>query len=65
MSRIILAALLSLASCGPSVVIMRNPSTGELIQCRGANTGLNEFAELRAAHACADGYQAAGWARMN
>jgi hypothetical protein len=55
-----------LSGCvGPTVIVMKNPKTGELVQCRGANTGLSMPAESIAARDCAQGYLAAGWLRMN
>ena len=61
-----LLALLLLSGCvGPTVVVMKNPATGEIVQCKGANTGLSMPAESWAARDCATGYQAAGWTRMN
>jgi hypothetical protein len=63
-SLIALAVVLS-GCVGPTVVVMRNPTTGELIQCHGANTGFSAMVDSFAAHDCAAGYQAAGWVRMN
>jgi hypothetical protein len=55
-----------LSGCaGPTVVVMKNPATGEIVQCKGANTGLSVVAESWAARDCASGYQASGWTRMN
>lgn len=66
MKRMVLAALLALGGCvGPTVVVMKNPKTGEIIQCHGDNNGLSMSAESWSAKGCADGYQAAGWQRMN
>lgn len=77
MRRLILSGLagllgLGLAGCaGPNVVVMRNPKTGEIVQCHGQTTGASLFplAQARldgqAAASCAQGYQAAGWRRMN
>ena len=53
------------ASCaGPSIVVMKNPATGEVRQC-GQPQGISAISDSYAAKACADGYQAAGWQRMN
>jgi hypothetical protein len=46
------------------VVVMKNPATGELKKC-GAPTGISMIADSYAAKGCADGYQTAGWVRMN
>ena len=60
------ALLLGVTGCvGPTVVVMKNPNTGEIVQCRGANTGISTPVESMAARDCANGYQAAGWQRMN
>lgn len=60
-----LLSLLPLAACGPSVIVMKNPTTGEVVQCKGNTTGLSAVADAKAAQDCATGYQAAGWTRMN
>ena len=59
------AVLLALTSCGPAIVVMKNPTSGEIIQCKGSTTGLSGLADAAAARDCAAGYQAAGWTRMN
>lgn len=61
-----LAALMVLSGCvGPTVVVMKNPQTGEIIRCTGSNNGLSMASDSWAAKGCADGYRAAGWERMN
>lgn len=68
MRRLCLALALTFGTMGcvgPTVIVMKNPTTGELVQCRGANTGLSMSAESIAARDCAQGYTAAGWQRMN
>ena len=67
MLRIVLLQIaIFLSACvGPTVIVLRNPDTNEIIQCRGANTGLSVTAESIAARDCATGYTAAGWIRMN
>lgn len=62
---VIIAASLLSGCAGPTVVVMKNPANGEIVQCKGANTGLSVVAESWAARDCASGYQAAGWTRMN
>jgi hypothetical protein len=62
----LLACACALSACvGPTVVVMKNPQSGEVIQCKGASTGLSVTAESFAARDCAAGYSAAGWQRMN
>jgi hypothetical protein len=64
--RAVIIALGVLSGCaGPTVVVMKNPANNEIVQCKGANTGLSVVAESWAARDCASGYQAAGWTRMN
>lgn len=57
-----LAALLSLASCGPTMVVLHNPATGQTAQCQ-ADPWLN-WNPYAATEACAKGYEAAGYKRM-
>ena len=61
----IVAVGLLTACVGPTVVVMKNQTTGEIVQCKGANTGLSMPAESIPARDCANGYVAAGWIRMN
>jgi hypothetical protein len=66
MKRTAMAALLALSACvGPTVVMMKNPQTGEIKRCSGSNNGLSLAADSWAAKGCADGYQTAGWQRLN
>ena len=60
---ILLAVGLS-ACVGPAVVILKNPTTGEVKQC-GDPRGISAISDSLAARDCAVGYQAAGWQRMN
>ena len=69
--KIILLVVLSLTGCVESeFIIMKNQTTGEIVQCR-ANSGASFFPiaqtmmDNSAARSCASGYQAAGWQRMN
>jgi hypothetical protein len=62
---LVVAMALAISGCGPTVVVMKNPKTGELIQCHGQNTGEDFLIDQSAAKDCANGYQAAGWQRMN
>lgn len=64
--------IVSIGGCsGPSVIVMRNPQTAELIQCKTSYVGTTltplwqAVADSKEAKGCADGYQAAGWQRMN
>jgi hypothetical protein len=63
--------LLSLGGCVQSeMVIMKNPATGEVIRCeRNSGPSLFPIAQTMmdntAARSCAEGYQRAGWQRMN
>jgi hypothetical protein len=61
----------SLVGCVPSeVIVMKNPNTGEIVRCE-KNSGASFFPiaqtmmDNSAARSCAQGYQAAGWQRMN
>jgi hypothetical protein len=39
---LVIGAVALLIGCaGPTVVVMKNPATGEIVQCKGANTGLS------------------------
>ena len=61
-----MALTLALGACvGPAVVVMKNPTTGEVVQCKGAAMGYSLVADSMAARDCATGYLAAGWTRMN
>jgi hypothetical protein len=68
----VLMALILLAGCAESeVFVMKDPKTGQIIQCAGPTTGASFFPIIQtninnsAAERCAKGYEAAGWRRMN
>ena len=54
--------MLALSSCenGPATVVLRDPISGQIHECQGTGTvpGIQ-------ARQCAEGYQKAGWIRMN
>lgn len=71
MRLVVLACLLSLAACMPSeFIVLKNPKTGEIVQCH-ANSGASFFPIAQTAmdndatEGCAAGYAAAGYQRMN
>ena len=49
-----LAAFLSMSACTPQIIFMKDPRTGEVVQC-------GPDAERTAARECADNYRARGW----
>ena len=64
-------AVALVAGCVQSeFIVMRNPATGELKECK-TNSGASLFPiaqtmmDNSATQSCATGYQAAGWTRMN
>ena len=48
------AALIGLAACTPQIIFMKDPRTGQVVQC-------GPDAERTAARDCADNYRARGW----
>ena len=64
-------AALALAGCAQSeMIVLRNPQTGEIKECR-TNSGPSPFPiaqtmiDNTATRSCAEGYQRAGFVRMN
>jgi len=64
-------SLLALAGCAQSeFIVLKNPTTGQVVQCH-TDSGASLFPiaqtmiDNSAARNCAQGYQAAGFARMN
>ena len=64
-------AALALAGCAQSeMIVLRSPQTGELKECR-TNSGPSFFpiaqimVDNTATRSCAEGYQRAGFVRMN
>jgi hypothetical protein len=65
-------ACLGFAACaGSPVIVLQNPTTGELKECRAEGGRNSPFPLAQAmiddstANSCARGYVAAGWRRMN
>ena len=69
--RVILLGALLLTGCVPAdFIVMKHPTSGEIVQCH-ASSGSSFFPiaqtlmDNSATKSCAAGYQAAGWQRMN
>lgn len=65
-------AVLPLAACvGSEVIVLRNPQSGEIKECKaeGARNSFFPIAQAMidqsTAESCARGYQAAGFTRLN
>ena len=65
-----LTTLLSLGGCQSKFIVLRNPTTGEIKECK-TNSGASFFPIAQTAldnsanRSCTAGYQAAGYIRMN
>jgi len=69
--KIAVLAALALAGCAQSeMIVLRNPQTGEIKECR-TSSGASFFPiaqtviDNSATRSCAEGYQRAGFVRMN
>ena len=71
---VLCAALLSLtAACAPTPtdIVLKNPQTGQIVQCQSSLEGASPFPiaqqwiDSEKAEDCATGYVNAGWVRMN
>ena len=62
LSVIAMGALLAACSNGPSLIVLKNPQTGELVQCRGATA--SAIAAARDAERCARAYEGQGYQRL-
>ena len=73
LSLLVLFALCGLAGCAPSPtdIVLRNPQTGQIMQCRSRLEGASLFPiaqqwiDSEKVQDCASGFVAAGWQRMN
>lgn len=73
MRKIIAVAICAggLAACVPAKdYVMKNPKTGEIKECRADSPGspfpiIAQTQANKAAESCAEGYEAAGWKKMN
>ena len=71
-SVVVVAAFFAMltAGCSETLIVMSNPKTGEVAQCR-AGGGPTLFPIIQSAldkstaESCAAGYLGAGWKRMN
>lgn len=70
MRAVLLLALLLAGCVEREFIVLKNPQTGEIVQCN-ANSGASPFPiaqtmmDNSATRGCAAGYQAAGFQRMN
>ena len=53
---LLFAGLIGLAACTPQIIFMKDPATGQVVQC-------GPDAERTAARDCADNYRARGWVK--
>ena len=60
---LVAAALVSTACAGPSMILLRNPATNEVVRCPPNNSG-NVSADSWAALDCARQYEAIGYQRV-
>lgn len=61
MRALMLGYLMLLAGCGPTMVVLKSDTTGQVAQCQ-ADPWLN-WNPYAATEACAKGYEAAGYKR--
>jgi hypothetical protein len=59
-----------LAGCSSPIIVMKNPDTGEIAQCRGSDQAsffpiAQAMTNKSMVDSCTQGYEAAGWKRMN
>jgi hypothetical protein len=59
----LLSAWLAGCSSDPGVIVLKNPRTGELVQCRGVEGSNRDSA--RDAERCARAYEKEGYARIS
>ena len=70
MRAVLLTALLLCGCVQSDFIVMKEPTTGQIVQCH-TDSGASLFPiaqtmmDNSAAQSCARGYQAAGWQRMN
>ena len=69
---IVFGAALVLSGCVSSeIFVMRDPKTGQVVQCGATGHGASFFPIIQtnidntSAESCAKGYEAAGWQKMN
>jgi hypothetical protein len=58
---LILAALVAVSGCTDSVLVLRDPRSGQVVQCQGSGPWP---VRQNQAEQCADGYQRAGFVKL-
>ncbi|HEX9463334.1 MAG TPA: hypothetical protein VGB82_12115 [Alphaproteobacteria bacterium] len=60
----LLSACLSACGHGPGLIVMKNPQTGEIVQCRGVTT-VDAGRAAKEAESCARAYEREGYVRIS
>lgn len=61
---------MALTRCAETIIVLKNPSTNEVAQCRSGGGPtmfpiIQNAIDRSTAESCASGYLGAGWKRMN
>ena len=59
------AALFALcvAGCGPTLIVLKNSTTGQIVQCQGVN--MSQIIAQNDAESCAKAYETQGFTRIS
>jgi len=63
MSPAILIGALCVVACGPTLIVLKDPKSGQLVQCQSANA--SQIMAERDAESCAKAYEREGWQRIS
>lgn len=60
---VLVVTTIFLTACGPTQIVLQNPETKEIVQCKG--DPLANWSPAGAAKECAKGYEKAGYIRLS
>jgi hypothetical protein len=61
--RYILLAAIFLAGCGSTLIVLKNPQNGQIVQCSSGNS--SQFIAQNEADNCAKAYEREGYQRIS
>lgn len=59
----ILGFVIFLVGCGPTLIVLKNPQTGQIVQCQGVN--MSQIIAQSDAQSCAAAYESQGYQQIS
>lgn len=65
MKLLIIISLLAVSACGPTLIMLKNPTTKEIVRCTGGSTMTSIVRQVNETKICAQAYEKNGYERID